>query len=93
MLEMETRISEVKQKTYKNFCLFYFFKIFFLICQAREKAMQNQLIEVLSVQNETVAALKRAKSDLNRANGVIEAMRLHVLMMEEEREQERIEKV
>ncbi len=63
-----------------------------LIAKARESAMQRQLVQVLSVQNETVAALMRTKSDLNKAHMVMEAMRLHIVMLEQERENDKIER-
>ena len=63
-----------------------------LIAKARESAMQRQLVQVLSVQNETVAALMRTKSDLNKAHMVMEAMRLHIVMLEQERENDKLER-
>jgi hypothetical protein len=63
-----------------------------LISKAREQAMQRQLVLVVEVQNETVAALKRAKANVANAHKAMDAMRIHIVMLEKEREEERIEK-
>jgi hypothetical protein len=62
------------------------------IAHAREKAMRSQLLTVLAVQNETVAALKQAKSDLHKANLVNEGLRTHIVKLEQEQENEKQEK-